>query len=245
MKPSVGVALVVVLAAWEASAFPLKKDVYRMDRLEAAVAEAKAEGKPLTFLYTDENTTCPKCEASSLAVIETLHKRTVLLYVAPEVKDLSKLPKAVRDGIRKPEMGDFIPKTVVVDPGLTNLIAIVPYALGDEQDRLLKDARKKITSAMAKGKDREVEPAKPLQVSAKPPAVIRPDETRELRAWKSQTGAEVKASLVQEDGLYVVLKKEDGAKVKIALLSLSKADQEYVARLKEPVAAGGAGSKKP
>jgi hypothetical protein len=216
-----------------------------MDRLEAAVAEAKAEGKPLAFLYTDEDTTCPKCEASSLALIDSLHKRTVMLYVAAEEKDWSKVPKAVREGMRKPESGNFIPKTVVVDPGLTNLIAVIPYALGDEQDRLLKDARKKIAAATAKGKEHEAVAPKSLQAPPKPSAaVIRPDANREMRTWKAQSGAEVKAALVQEDGLYVVLEKEDGAKVKIALSSLSKADQEYVAKLKEP-AAGVAGSKKP
>lgn len=245
MKPSVGFTLVITLAALEATAFPLKKDVYRMDRLEAAVAEAKAEGKPLTFLYTDENTTCPKCEASSLALIDSLHKRTVMLFVATEAKDWSKVPKAVREGMRKPESGNFIPKAVVVDPGLTNLIAVIPYALGDEQDRRLKDARKKIAAATAKGKAREPEAAKPLPSPVRPSAVIRPDESREVRTWKAQSGAQVQASLVQDDGPYVVLKKEDGAKVKIALTCLSKADQEYVAKLKEPAAAGIAGSKKP
>ena len=60
------------------------------------------------------------------------------------------------------------------------------------------------------------------------------DENREPRTWRSQSGAEVQASLVKEEGWHVVLKKdEDGAYLKILPAKLSDEDQEYVNGLKK------------
>lgn len=62
--------------------------------------------------------------------------------------------------------------------------------------------------------------------------ILEVREDREMREWISSTGAKITASIIQEEGSYVVLKKEDGAKIKISKYKLSKQDQDHIETLK-------------
>ena len=66
----------------------------------------------------------------------------------------------------------------------------------------------------------------------RPAPSLPKDENREVRDWHSQAGSEVRASLVQELGARVVLKKEDGSTIQILRSRLSAEDQKYIADLK-------------
>jgi protein disulfide-isomerase len=76
-------------------------------------------------------------------------------------------------------------------------------------------------------------PSTPIAPVARPAPLAR-NENREVRTWTSVSGATIQASLVEEVGPLLVLKKEDGSRVKILLQQLGEADRDYVARLKEP-----------
>jgi hypothetical protein len=220
----------VLLSSQAVAGFRIDKSVYRMDKLESAQAKAKSEGKPMTFLYTDENTTCGLCSGASVNLMDTLRKKTVVVY-ADSSLDWAKLPGVVQEALRKPEAGKYIPKTVILDSELTKVITIVPYARGSEQDKLLKHAKKEISKAMPKSAPAN-KTATPLRAAPSVPT-IQPDEDREMRTWKSKAGADVRASLVKETGRYLILKKEDGARLQILLNKLSDEDQKYVTELKE------------
>ena len=58
------------------------------------------------------------------------------------------------------------------------------------------------------------------------------DANRESREWTSNSGNTIQASLVQQQGAHLVLKKEDGGKAMIPLNQLSATDQAYVKNLK-------------
>jgi protein disulfide-isomerase len=64
------------------------------------------------------------------------------------------------------------------------------------------------------------------------PARIAVDENREMRTWHSRSGAELTASLLQEAGTTIVLKKEDGSTFRIRPSDLSEADRDYIAGLR-------------
>ena len=49
----------------------------------------------------------------------------VIVYASPE--GWAKIPPIVREAINSPEAGKFIPKTVVVDFGITEVVSIIPY----------------------------------------------------------------------------------------------------------------------
>jgi thiamine pyrophosphate-dependent acetolactate synthase large subunit-like protein len=152
-----------------------------------------------------------------------LASKTVVVYAYTKT-DAGKLPDLVVEAFRRPEMGRYIPFTVVVDAAMTNVIAIVPYARGSEQKKLLKAVNKAIfESSLAAA-------SQPIVARSAP--VTESSGTRELRTWKAKTGFEVKASLVKEIGEYVVLKKEDGTEATVFLCILTDEDQAYVASLR-------------
>ena len=57
------------------------------------------------------------------------------------------------------------------------------------------------------------------------------DDTRDTRVWKARNGDSIKASIIEEKGTLIALKKEDGSIVKIPKRSLSSADQTYIKEL--------------
>lgn len=74
---------------------------------------------------------------------------------------------------------------------------------------------------------------KPLRASVLKRRTIEPDVDREMRTWTSRSGQELTASLLREIGSSVILKKEDGVKMKIEQYKLSKRDREYIEQLRE------------
>ena len=72
-----------------------------------------------------------------------------------------------------------------------------------------------------------------LSLQANRPQPLAKDDNRELRAWTSKSGASVTASVLQEKGPYVILKKEDGTTVQILASKLSDEDRKYIAELKQ------------
>lgn len=224
--------LALALNSPAVAGFEVEKSVYRMDRVEAAQSEAKSEGELITFMFSDENTTCSLCSGSSLAMMDSLGKKSVVIYVDAK-KDWKKLPRLVQTALSKPEAGKYIPKSVVVDADISKVIAIVPYARGSEQEKLIKTARKVMKEATPKRPPlrRPLGAARASRLQTLPR-----DESREMRTWTSRTGSQVTAALVQESGGYLFLKKEDSSSLKILLSRLSDEDHEYIQKLKETAA---------
>jgi len=208
--------------------FKMPNSVYRMARLEQAKTEAASKGRPITFVYTHEGTTCGHCANASLNIVDKLRSRSVMVYVDYKTeKDL--LPDIVRAALRKPEAGRYVPKTVIVDAGITNVLAIVPYARGDEQDKLLK----RVGADLWRRRSGSATAQKPLVAPVRAPVRIPPAANREMRTWTSRAGVSIKASLFEELTTHLVLQKEDGTKVMIAGHDLSQPDQDYIQALKK------------
>lgn len=229
MHKAIAITAIGVLSVSQALAgFEVEDSVFRIDKLQQAKEKAEAEGLPITFMYSNEHTNCGLCSSASANILDTLEHESVLVYV--EHGDLDKLPKIARKAINSPEAKKYIPKTVVLDPEIEKVIAILPYAVGDKQDDLLDEVEDAIEEAMpgGGGSGGQSKRAKTASMFATVPA----DENRETRTWHSKSGAEVRASLVKEKRGHVVLKKEDGAYLKISPTKLSDEDQEYVNGLK-------------
>ena len=217
--------LVIACASLALVGFKIPKNVYRMDQLEAAKAEAELKDKAITFVYTDEETTCPLCEISSLGVMDGLGSKSIVIYAEART-DWGKLPELVREAFSNPKAGKYIPMTVVVNTSITNVIAFVPYARGTDQKKLIKAANKAISEAS------NAEKKFNSSSSTSSDKVSQAAKTFEVKTWKSKTGFEIKASLVKEVGDYVVLKKEDGEELTVFLCLLTEEDQAYVTKLR-------------
>jgi pimeloyl-ACP methyl ester carboxylesterase len=72
----------------------------------------------------------------------------------------------------------------------------------------------------------------PPRTTAAPKAVPRAED-REVRMWTAQNGSKVGASLIEERGGQVVLRKADNAMITIRLHLLSPEDQAYIVNLRK------------
>jgi thioredoxin-related protein len=72
-----------------------------------------------------------------------------------------------------------------------------------------------------------------LGLKSSRPKPLAKDMNREIRTWQSKSGSSVTASIIQERGSYVVLKKEDGSTFQILTGKLSDGDQQHIADLKQ------------
>ena len=135
----------ILLAASTAIAgFNLKSGVYGMNELDAAKTDALSGKKAIAFLYSDQKTFCTLCIGASRQAMETLAGSCVEVYVGKA--DAAKLPQQVKDALRSPEAGKYIPVVVVMSYDLKKVIAIVPYARGEAYRKLLSEAKEKILS---------------------------------------------------------------------------------------------------
>lgn len=129
MKSAVFALAVLCLAgaAPAADGFRVPGTVFRGDELAQAQARAREKGKPIAFLYSDEHTSCGLCARASVRMIDELKMKCVLVYVDAR-QNLTGYPPSVVQALRAPEGGQTIPKTVVLDADLANVLVYVPYA---------------------------------------------------------------------------------------------------------------------
>ena len=141
---SIALFSILLAASTVIAGFTLKSGVYRINELDAAKSDALSGRKAVAFLYSDENTFCTQCMSASLQAMETLAGSCVVVYV--DKSDATKLPKQVKNALRSPEAGKYIPTIVVMSYDLKKVIAIVPYARGEAYKKLLSEAKEKILS---------------------------------------------------------------------------------------------------
>lgn len=222
-----------VLAGWSAFAgisragLAIPKSVHTADQIEAAVEEAREEGKVVTFLYTRKDSTCGLSNGAGEKILATFRRATVMVYAAAGGDDFRKLPEPVQRALRSEEAGKYVPKTVLYDPAADAVVHILPYASGNEMDKNIREAKR----ALSDLKKASAPPSRTLRPPA-PPAALKADSNREMRTWTSAGGSTVEASIVEEQGPYSVLRTADGASVQILTSRLSLADRAYIDSLK-------------
>jgi hypothetical protein len=135
---------ILLVASTAIAGFTLKSGVYRMNKLEAAKSEALSGRKAIAFLYADENTFCTQCVSASVQAMEALSGSCVMVYV--DKSDAAKLPDQVKNALRSPEAGKYIPTLVIMSHDLKKVIAIVPYSRGEAYKKQLSEAKAKILS---------------------------------------------------------------------------------------------------
>lgn len=205
--------------------FEMPKHAYRMDKLDQARAEASANDEPLAFIYTHEKTSCGLCRSASLNAADRLKGKTVVVYANCD-QDNGALPPVVKEALGTPEAGKYVPKTVLVDAKLEKVLAVIPYALGDEQNKLIKTA--------LRGVEKSPAPATPAPAARPATATLARDENRDLRTWTARSGSTLEARLLEQAGPHLVLQTADGRQMKILPAQLSDPDQQYVESLRGP-----------
>ncbi len=83
-----------------------------MKELDAAKSEALSGKKAVAFLYSDKNTFCTQCASASLQAMDTLIDSCVVVYI--DRSDAINLPEEVKNALRSPKAGKYIPTVVVM-----------------------------------------------------------------------------------------------------------------------------------
>ncbi len=238
------VALVCLVAA-EAAAGGL----WETDFAEAAES-AKAGNRYLLLDFTGSDW-CGFCIKLNNEVFEKkpfkqyAEENLVCVIVDfPNQRSLKSSLKKQNDSMKAQYGVKGFPTVIVLAPGGDVVMQKVGYTSGEEDEYL-----EGLKAAIAEHREKNnvpapvaIQPKRPRSVAPPTPTVALPkavarDENREMRTWTSQTGASVEASLVEEEGPYVILRKESGAQVQIARDSLSSEDQQYITSLSQEGAA--------
>ena len=135
---------ILLAASTVIAGFTLKSGVYSMNELDTAKSEALSAKKTVAFLYSDKTTFCTQCASASLQAMDTMIDSCVVVYI--NKSDATNLPEEVKNALRSPEAGKYIPTVVVMSYDLKKVIAIVPYARGEAYKKLLSEAKEKILS---------------------------------------------------------------------------------------------------
>ncbi|MBE0598269.1 MAG: hypothetical protein IH614_13460 [Desulfuromonadales bacterium] len=123
--------------------FDIPSGVYRIGQLDEALDHAEMYGRPITFVYANKRTDCGLAAAAARDLFKQLGERTVLIYLESG-EDWGEVPALVKKALKSEAAGRFIPRAVIVDQNLSEVIQIIPYAKQEERGRLLRQAKKKL-----------------------------------------------------------------------------------------------------
>lgn len=112
-------------ASLASAAFDIPSYVYDIEQLQQAKNEAKVGNRQIVFLYSNKNTDCPLASRASIGIIQRFKDSAVIVYIGRG--GWAKVPRIVKEAINSPEAGRFIPKTVVVDTEIRQVVSIIPY----------------------------------------------------------------------------------------------------------------------
>lgn len=122
------------------------RGTFQLKDLEKAKAEAAASKKPIAFIYTDKNTTCPLCQGAADEFLDATKSKAVIVYVdSPSTTSVwPTLPSAVKKGL---EAGKFIPKIAITDASTENLITSLNYDTYKQDNKTVRDLKKALKPA--------------------------------------------------------------------------------------------------
>jgi hypothetical protein len=214
------ITLCFLLGAFTASAgFKLPKDIYRVQNLKEAQDEARAKGRPICILYTDADSKCGLATQAALDAIDALDNKTILVYVNSN-NEGGFLPSVIKKAFESPESGQYIPKTVVLDAELTEIIALIPYS--SERERKVRFTKAKTAiSAWQKTSGPAAGEQSPAAKEGQPT----------MRTWTSASGKTIEGRFTKLQQDMVVLTKPDGTSLQIHISKLSAADQVLARQL--------------
>ena len=139
MKKRWTMIIVLIVTSSVFAGFKLPRRSYTIDQLEEAKEKSETTGKPIAFLYSNKNTTCPLAEDASTAMIKALKLRTIIVYL----EDWNAAPENVKQALKK--RGKYIPRIVVFNSKVDEELGLVTYTEVKTKGRkAFKDLLKKI-----------------------------------------------------------------------------------------------------
>ena len=190
--------------------------------LQTALDTAKSEGKLLFIQYGREN--CGNCQALKSYIAKGQLRLPQDKYVYVDLNcDDANTSQAFCKQFKVD--GNTLPFVVVADSNGKQLAGRTGYGEPQDFDKLIRDAKKSLPKQTTKTSDLTSPPAIRAFTAQ---SDIPTDPNRTVRNWKTRTGTQIKATLVEMSKGYVALRKEDGSIVRYYLSNLSQEDQDYI-----------------
>lgn len=201
--------LVLLTAAAEAG-FQPRRGEFTGETIQEALRTAEREGNKLIVIFTNPKTTCGLARSMFDAVYSEFRSRGTLLFLDTSAGDLAKAPASIQQALRATEAGRFIPKTVVMTPDASQVVAYIPYSRErNERVDSFRDARRKMSAAQ-----------RAAPVAAGP------------RVWRDIYGNTIKGELVTQTPIHVTL-RVDGDEMQVERSMFSSADIYFLSTTAE------------
>lgn len=126
----------------------LPKGVYSVDSYADAKSKATSEDKLLVYMWSELDSSCPKCEAGTDAAIKAYKSNKGTVLVFGEGKDTNHAPASLRGALGEAtKKGNAIPIVIIVDPKTEKMLASASYKQFAEDDRVFKKLLKEAEAA--------------------------------------------------------------------------------------------------
>ncbi|MEP4077890.1 hypothetical protein [Haloferula sp.] len=220
--------LVGLLLSGVATAQKVPKGTFNASQYAEAKAEAAEEGKNIAVIYTEIDSSCPKCRYGTETAFKDMRSSYVLVLEDKGAKsETGTLPQDIKQKtyVTYKEKGNFIPIITVFSPDTDTVLSGASY------DQISADERKWLKNVEAEIEAKPSEPA-PKETEEAPSKETAETvcETGGLREWTDVRGRTMKAEFVHADDMKVTFKLESG---KVIELPLSKLSDESQAAVKE------------
>jgi hypothetical protein len=128
------------------------KGVFTVDTYAEAKSKAASEDKLLVYMWSELESSCPKCSAGTDAAIKAYKSNKGTILVFGEGKDTSHAPASLRGALGEAtKKGNAIPIVIIVDPKTEKMLASASYAQFAEDDRVFKKLLKEAEEAKEEG----------------------------------------------------------------------------------------------
>lgn len=213
------------------------KGTFHANQYEEAKAKAIESGKNIAVIFTEIDSSCPKCRFGNEVAFKEMRSDFVLvLEDKGNTEETGTLPKDIKQKtyVTYKEKGNFIPIITVFSPDSATVLGGACY------DQISADERKWYknleSEVEAKATAAPVAETTPAEEKEKPSATTESaavGDTEGLREWTDVRGRTMKAEFIHADLLNVTFKLESGKVIDLPLARLSAESQAAIAERRE------------
>lgn len=221
----IGTILIACLLTGVASAQRVPKGVFNASQYAEAKAEAAEEGKNIAVIFTEIDSTCPKCRYGTETAFKEMRSDYVLvLEDKGATSETGALPKDIKQKtyVTYEEKGNVIPIITVFSPESDTLLSGACYKqIAADKRKWLKNVEDEIASKPS-------DPASGKAEQSTSAESVTESETGGMKEWTDVRGRSMKAEFVHADDMTVTFKLESGKVIDLPLTKLSEDSQAAV-----------------
>ncbi|MFC7337962.1 SHD1 domain-containing protein [Haloferula chungangensis] len=223
------VILLGLLVSGIAAAQKVPKGTYNASQYAEAKAEAAKEGKNIAVIYTEIDSSCPKCRFGNETAFKEMRSDYVLVLEDKGSKsETGALPEDIKQKtyVTYKEKGNVIPIITVFAPQTDAVLSGACYKqISADERKWLKNVEQEIASKPAEETPEGRPDSNTEEANRSSATQCDPDGIRE---WTDTLGRTMKASFVHADDMTATFKLANGKQVDLPLTKLSKESRDAI-----------------